>query len=160
MQNTKDTSTKPPHLTHSPPTPPPEKQQQQQHTHTHTHHEDAASDTYTEDDDYVVIEWEEDEAERAIDLANSADLSSSAADLAASASSLDDLSSSSELLMARSTGSQRSWHGIPYDRNPDQHKAHWYHDWLRDKKVERADPWGFSSTGVSRTASPARGATA
>ncbi|KAB2569492.1 hypothetical protein DBV05_g11830 [Lasiodiplodia theobromae] len=139
MQASKDTPT----LVKSPPTPPPEK------------HDYAASDTYTEDE-YVVIEWEEDEAERAIDLANSADLSSSslsATDLASSSHSHLSSSPSEEQM-------QQSWHGMPYDSNPDQHKAHWYHEWLRDKTVERSDPWGFSSTGVSRTASPARSATA
>lgn len=92
----------------------------------------------------------------ASDLANSADLSSSslsATDLASSSHSHLSSSPSEEQM-------QQSWHGMPYDSNPDQHKAHWYHEWLRDKTVERSDPWGFSSTGVSRTASPARSATA
>lgn len=90
----------------------------------------------------------------ASDLTNSADLSSSAADLSTSTTS--DLSSSA------TSSAQQSWHGAPHDNNLSDHmKRDWYQVWLRDKTVEKSDPWGFSSTGASRTASPSRnGATA
>lgn len=151
MQRDGDTSANTPHnLTNAPSSPPPDKEHYHQAPSLSSY---AASDTYTEDE-FVVIEWEEDEAERAIDLTNSADLSSSAADLSTSTTS--DLSSSA------TSSAQQSWHGAPHDKNLSDHmKRDWYQVWLRDKTVEKSDPWGFSSTGASRTASPSRnGATA
>ncbi|GME48472.1 hypothetical protein GTA08_BOTSDO08118 [Neofusicoccum parvum] len=135
MQKDADSSSNAPHLTHTPPSPPPDKQHQHQHQQTPSV---AASDTYTEDE-FVVIEWEEeDEAERITDLTTSAELSS----LSDSA----DLSSSGEM-----AGEQY------HDTHLDSMKRDWYQVWLHDKTVEKNDSWGFSSTGASRTASPARG---
>lgn len=160
MQKDGGNSSKPPHLTKTPPAPPSDKQshqQQNEQQHQQQHQQQsvaftssAASDTYTEDE-FVLIDWSDSETE------------GGATDLDASREFDFDMPTGCDDDRRERGEEQHVGNDVvvPLTHTNNSHldglkKRDWYQEWLRDKAVEKGDPWGFSSTGVSRTASPAR----